>query len=60
MTELHFGETAFRSMQRPTSSAIAKNFFAAENLKIDIVVSGQSASVCQQLLAKAVELAIAR
>jgi NitT/TauT family transport system substrate-binding protein len=56
MTELHFGETGISFNATPYLVAIAKNFFAAENLKIDIVVSGQSASVCQQLLAKAVEL----
>jgi NitT/TauT family transport system substrate-binding protein len=56
MTEVRFGDTGLSFNATPFLIAIAKKFFEAENLKVDFVVSGQSASVCQQLLAKAVEI----
>jgi len=56
MTELHFGETGISFSATPYLVGVAKKFFEVENLRIDIVVSGQSALVCQQLLAKAIEI----
>ena len=40
----------------PGLVAQAKGFFAQRNLSVDFVVAGQSASSCQQVLAKAVDL----
>jgi ABC-type nitrate/sulfonate/bicarbonate transport system substrate-binding protein len=40
----------------PDIVAQAKGFYAAENLTVDFVVTGQSASACQQVLAKAAEI----
>jgi ABC-type nitrate/sulfonate/bicarbonate transport system substrate-binding protein len=40
----------------PDIVAQAKGFYAAENLTVDFVVSGQSAAACQQVLAKAAEV----
>jgi ABC-type nitrate/sulfonate/bicarbonate transport system substrate-binding protein len=37
--------------------AQAKGFFAEQNLTVDLPVAGQSASACQQVLAKAADLA---
>lgn len=41
----------------PDFVAQAKGFFTAENLTVDIPVAGQSAAACQQVLAKAAEIA---
>jgi NitT/TauT family transport system substrate-binding protein len=41
----------------PDLVAQAKGFYTKRNLSVDYVVSGQSASSCQQILAKAVESA---
>ena len=56
MTELRFGQTGMSFSATPLIVGAKKKFFEAENLKVDIVISGQSAAVCQQLLAKAVEI----
>ncbi len=54
--ELKYAGTGMSFSTAPLLVAITKGFFQAENLKIDLVVTGQSASVCQQLLARAVEI----
>jgi ABC-type nitrate/sulfonate/bicarbonate transport system substrate-binding protein len=40
----------------PQIVAMEKGFFTAENLNLEMVVAGQSAAACQQLLARAVEI----
>jgi NitT/TauT family transport system substrate-binding protein len=40
----------------PDIVAEAKGFYAAQNLSVDFVVSGQSAAACQQVLAKAAQI----
>jgi len=41
----------------PELVAQSKGFFAQENLTVDLPVAGQSASACQQVLAKAADIA---
>ena len=54
--ELKYAGTGFSFSTAPLLIGIAKGFFEAENIKIDIVAAGQSASVCQQILARAIEI----
>ena len=56
MTTLKYATTGLSWGTAPYFVAVAKKFFEAENLKVEFVVGGQSAQVCQQLLAKAVEI----
>jgi NitT/TauT family transport system substrate-binding protein len=55
MTTVHYAATGISFAEAPYLVAVAKKFFAAENLDVEYVVAQQSAQVCQQLLAKAVE-----
>jgi NitT/TauT family transport system substrate-binding protein len=41
----------------PELVAQAKGYFAEQNLTVDFIVAGQSASACQQVLAKAADIA---
>jgi len=54
--ELKYASTGFSFSSAPLLVGITKGFFQAENLRIESVSAGQSASVCQQLLARAVEI----
>ncbi|HWG03598.1 MAG TPA: ABC transporter substrate-binding protein [Beijerinckiaceae bacterium] len=56
MTTLHYASTGFSWSTAPQLVGIAKKFFEAENLHLEIAVAGQSASVCQLLLAKAIDI----
>jgi ABC-type nitrate/sulfonate/bicarbonate transport system substrate-binding protein len=42
----------------PTIIGQEKGFFAAEGLTVEMVITGQSAAVCQQILARAAELGL--
>jgi NitT/TauT family transport system substrate-binding protein len=55
MTTVHYAATGISFAEAPYLVAVAKKFFEAENLDVQYVVAQQSAQVCQQLLAKAVE-----
>jgi ABC-type nitrate/sulfonate/bicarbonate transport system substrate-binding protein len=56
MTTMHYASTGFSWSTAPQLVGVAKKFFEAENIKLEIVVAGQSASVCQQILARAIEI----
>ena len=56
MTTLHYASTGFSWSTAPQLVGIAKKFFEAENLHLEIAVAGQSAGVCQLLLAKAIDI----
>jgi NitT/TauT family transport system substrate-binding protein len=56
MTTLRYAGTGVSLSTAPYLVAVSKKYFEAENLKVDLVVGGQSAAVCQQILAKAVEM----
>jgi NitT/TauT family transport system substrate-binding protein len=56
MTTLRYASTGFSWSTAPHLVGVAKKFFEAENIKLELVVAGQSAGVCQQLLAKAIEI----
>src|SRR6266508_3461974 len=53
---LKYGATGVSWNLVPEIIAQEKGFFASENLSVETIVAGQSAAVCQQLLAKAVEI----
>jgi NitT/TauT family transport system substrate-binding protein len=55
MTDLSFGETGISFSVAPYFVAKAENFFTDENLNVEDLYSGQSARVCQQILAGAVD-----
>lgn len=55
-TALNYAATTLGWNITPTLIAQEKGFFAAQNLNVDMVIAGQSAAVCQQLLARAVEV----
>jgi NitT/TauT family transport system substrate-binding protein len=56
MTTVHYASTGFSWSTAPQLVGVAKKFFEAENLDLQVVVAGQSAAVCQQLLARAIEI----
>jgi NitT/TauT family transport system substrate-binding protein len=56
MVQLKYAATGISFSTAPLIVATVKGFFQEENIKLDFVMAGQSASVCQQLLARAVEL----
>lgn len=56
MTTIHYASTGFSWSTAPHLVGVAKGFFKDENLDFQIVVASQSASVCQQLLARAIEI----
>jgi NitT/TauT family transport system substrate-binding protein len=56
MTPLKWASTGVSWTTSPQIIGIEKKFFEAENLSLEMVVAGQSAAACQQLLARAVEL----
>jgi ABC-type nitrate/sulfonate/bicarbonate transport system substrate-binding protein len=56
MTNLKYGATGISWSNSPQIVAIEKKFFEAENLNVEMIVAGQSAAVCQQLLAKAIDV----
>jgi NitT/TauT family transport system substrate-binding protein len=56
MTPIKYASTGLSWSNTPQIVGIEKKFFEAENLSLELVVAGQSAAVCQQVLAKAVEL----
>jgi NitT/TauT family transport system substrate-binding protein len=56
MTPIKYASTGLSWSNTPQIIGIEKKFFEAENLSLELVVAGQSAAVCQQVLAKAVEL----
>jgi NitT/TauT family transport system substrate-binding protein len=51
-----YASTGLTWSQVPLTIAEAKGFFAAEQLAVDANVVGQSSSVCQQLVTRAVDL----
>lgn len=51
-----YGATGVSWNLVPEMVASDRGFFESENLNVEIIVAGQSAAVCQQLLAKAVEI----
>lgn len=53
---INWATTGFTWPGLPDMVAQGKGFYTAENLTVDQVVAGQSASVCQQILAKAVDI----
>jgi NitT/TauT family transport system substrate-binding protein len=53
---ISWATTGFSWPGLPEMVAQAKGFYAAQNLTVDQIVAGQSASVCQQILAKAVNI----
>jgi NitT/TauT family transport system substrate-binding protein len=53
---LKFGVTGIAWSKAPQFVGIEKKFFEAENINLEVVAASQSAGVCQQLLAKAVDL----
>jgi ABC-type nitrate/sulfonate/bicarbonate transport system substrate-binding protein len=53
---LNWATTGFTWPGLPDMVAQGKGFYAAENLTVDQVVAGQSAAVCQQILARAVDI----
>src|SRR4051794_19761028 len=53
---LVYASTGLTWSQVPLTIAEAKGFFAAEQLAVDANVVGQSSSVCQQLVTRAVDL----
>jgi ABC-type nitrate/sulfonate/bicarbonate transport system substrate-binding protein len=55
-TSLKYASTGLSWSNSPHVIAIEKKFFEAENLNVELVVAGQSAATCQQVLARAVEL----
>ena len=56
MTPIKWAATGVSWTTTPQVVGIEKKFFEAENLSLELVVAGQSASACQQVLAKAVEI----
>src|SRR5438045_1599682 len=56
MTPIKWASTGVSWTTTPQIIGIEKKFFEAENLSLEMVVAGQSAAACQQVLAKAVEL----
>jgi NitT/TauT family transport system substrate-binding protein len=56
MTPIKWASTGVSWTTTPQIIGIEKKFFEAENLSLEMVVAGQSAAACQQLLARAVEL----
>lgn len=55
VTTLHYASTGFSWSTAPQLVGVAEKFFQAENVDLQVVVAGQSASVCQMILAKAIE-----
>jgi NitT/TauT family transport system substrate-binding protein len=55
-TELNYASTTLGWNLAPQIIAKEKGFFAGEGLSVETVITGQSATVCQQLLARAVEV----
>jgi NitT/TauT family transport system substrate-binding protein len=53
---LHYAVVGVSWASAPDIVAQAQGFYAAEHLNVDTVVAGQSASACQQVLAKAAEI----
>ncbi len=53
---LNYGATTLGWNIAPENLAQEKGFYAAENLTVDINITGQSAAVCQAILARAVEI----
>jgi NitT/TauT family transport system substrate-binding protein len=56
MTPIKYASTGLSWSNTPQIVGMEKKFFEPENLSLELVVAGQSAAVCQQVLAKAVEL----
>src|SRR5579859_1729535 len=56
MTPIKWASTGVSWTTTPQIIGIEKKFFEAENLSLEMVVAGQAAAACQQILAKAVEL----
>src|SRR5437588_4072788 len=56
LTPLKYASTGLSWSNTPQIVAMEKKLFEAENLSFEMVVAGQSAAVCQQVLARAVEL----
>jgi NitT/TauT family transport system substrate-binding protein len=54
--QISWATTGFSWPGLPEMIAQAKGFYAAQNLTVDQIVAGQSAAVCQQILAKAVNI----
>jgi NitT/TauT family transport system substrate-binding protein len=55
-TTLNYAGTTLGWNLTPQLIAQDKGFYAAEGLTVDTVIAGQSSTVCQQLLARAVEV----
>jgi NitT/TauT family transport system substrate-binding protein len=55
-TPLKYASTGLSWSNTPQIVAMEKKFFEAENLNFELVVAGQSAAVCQQVLARAVDI----
>jgi NitT/TauT family transport system substrate-binding protein len=53
---LHYAVVGVSWASAPDIVAQEKGFYKAENLTVETVVAGQSASACQQVLAKAAEI----
>jgi ABC-type nitrate/sulfonate/bicarbonate transport system substrate-binding protein len=53
---LHYAVVGISWASAPDIVAQEKGFYKAENLTVETVVAGQSASACQQVLAKAAEI----
>lgn len=53
---LNWATTGYTWPGLPDMVAQGKGFFAAQNLTVDAVVAGASPAVCQQILAKAVDI----
>lgn len=55
MTTLHYASTGQTWSSAPQIVATVKGFYKEENVELQLIVAGQSAAVCQQILARAVE-----
>ncbi len=56
MTVINYASTGLTWSTAPHLVGVAKGFFRGENIDLQLNVAGQSASVCQQILARAVEI----